>query len=207
MVLEFGLLKTGLFAESELIGDGLGSDTQQTVVTQVNINPNYPKILVNDDVAVNTVSETEVTLKTYSGLVFKTKNAYRITVFARKFGTGSGSTVTLRIKVSDGTSVTQLISRTSTSLSGTHEFVVDGSFSQLTSTSTNAVIGGFSAAGTAFETYSFESFAKNLTDLIIYNTLNTILITGFRTIGGGASAQITICRVLVEELPEVEVLV
>jgi len=35
MVLEFGLLKSGLFNESELTGEGLGTDTQQTVVRNV----------------------------------------------------------------------------------------------------------------------------------------------------------------------------
>lgn len=37
MVLEFGLLKSGLFPESELTGEGLGGDGQQTVVSQKNL--------------------------------------------------------------------------------------------------------------------------------------------------------------------------
>lgn len=36
MVLEFGLLKTGLFQESEMIGEGINGDAQQKVVTYVN---------------------------------------------------------------------------------------------------------------------------------------------------------------------------
>ena len=66
MVLEFGLLKSGLFNESELSGEGLGGDPQQTIVG----SPGMVLLTTKDLAGLSTVTLTLANYPLY--------NAYKV---------------------------------------------------------------------------------------------------------------------------------
>jgi hypothetical protein len=165
VVLDFGLLKSGLFPESELTGEGLGSDNQQSVIQ----SSGTMKYQFNNT---PTVFTTEATIVTFVDYVFTNKKIFTVRVMGTH--TGTNSSITVKIRLSDGVNNTDIpLPMTSV---GESDWWAEGTFTQ-GSSATKLVAGG-NTGGTNL-TISSSNCGVNdvtITGGITYSDFNRIII-------------------------------